>query len=677
MFVTAGEAAGAAAGSTWEQLVRQRILEPLDMRSTSLSTWDLTAGSDVATPHIKRNGTVQITPWRNLDNAGPAGSINSNVEDLSVWLRLQMNHGVAPNGKRLVSAKNLHETHTPQMAMRPEDWGRNFNDQTNQMAYGLGWFLQDYRGHHVVNHGGAIDGFRANFSFLPNEHLGVIVLANLGDDNMPEALRWSILDSLLGAPAKDWNAFLIAHGVEQEAAGQAARAKMLAGRKQGTNPSLALDAYVGTYREPAYGTVRITEEAGKLHLDWSSERVALDHFHYDTFLINDPRLEGLVTFHLDAKAVPASVQFLGLDFKRTVSPYDPAKVAARMVSQLHLNADERVIIRVDPGYMADLTAPLQEAIQQAGAKVAAVLPYISATAPAGDQELASTKLRLALKDSTVYLWMPFRTDARQMTDPETNLMLGWLKEGGARREIHFHWNGGSVLADGMPTLHNDRFDAVYAKALEVDYPALGAAQTRMTEVLRAGVVRVLTPDGTDISFRIGRRPFNKQDGDASPQRMSSAKVQVDREIELPAGVLRVAPLEETANGVIVIPEARFGKEKTYGLRLRFVDGKVVELTAERNSAAARAAIMTGNPGTRSFREFGLGFNTKLTMQEGSPILPYFAYGAGMVRMSLGDNEELGGSVRGGGRRWFFFPSATVEANGHVVVDHGKLMEATK
>jgi len=91
-------------------------------------------------------------------------------------------------------------------------------------------------------------------------------------------------------------------------------------------------------------------------------------------------------------------------------------------------------------------------------------------------------------------------------------------------------------------------------------------------------------------------------------------------------------------------------------------------------AAARAAILTANVGERSFREFGLGFNPKLMVQEGSPILPYFAYGAGMVRMSLGDNEELGGQVRGGGRRWFFFPDATVEANGRTLVDRGKLLE---
>ncbi len=41
-------------------------------------------------------------------------------------------------------------------------------------------------------------------------------------------------------------------------------------------------------------------------------------------------------------------------------------------------------------------------------------------------------------------------------------------------------------------------------------------------------------------------------------------------------------------------------------------------------------------------------------------------------MSLGDNEELGGTVRGGYRRWLFFPDATVEVGGTVLVRDGTL-----
>ena len=677
MFLAAGEVAAAAGGASWESLVQTRILDPLGMRSTSLSAWDVMAAPDLATPHAKRDGKTQTTAWRNIDNIGPAGSINSNVEDLSVWLRLQMNDGVAGNGARLISSRNMREMHTPQMAIRPEDWGRNHTDETNQMAYGLGWFLKDYRGRHLVNHGGAIDGFRANFSFLPKERIGVIVVSNLGEDNMPEALRWSILDELTGAPSKDWNVFLIGRGARQEAAVTAARAERDRNRKPGTSPSLDVAAYAGSYNQSAYGITRITNESGKLYLDWSSFHVPLEHYHYDTFLIADGRLDGLVTFHLDGAGHAAALDFIGLTFHRVPDAYDAAKLASRIVSQLKLRPEDQVIVRFDPGYMADLTPALQNAITQSGAKVAATLAYIPSVnpkAPAQDSDLASTKLRIALKNSTVYLWMPFRTDARQITHGEEALLLDWLKLGGPRREIHFHWNGGSVLADGLPTTHTDRFDTVYSSALDIDYRALSAAQSQAVEMFRSGIVRVRTPAGTDISFRVGDRPFNKQDGDASAERMATAKVQVDREIELPAGVLRVAPLEETANGTIVIPEARFGNQKSRGVRLRIVAGKVVEVTAASNAEAARAAILTANAGDRSFREFGLGFNRRLTVQSGSPVLPYFAYGSGMVRMSLGDNEELGGSVRGGGRRWFFFPDATVEADGRVIVDRGVPIE---
>jgi hypothetical protein len=86
-----------------------------------------------------------------------------------------------------------------------------------------------------------------------------------------------------------------------------------------------------------------------------------------------------------------------------------------------------------------------------------------------------------------------------------------------------------------------------------------------------------------------------------------------------------------------------------------------------------AELKAGGDAARRFREFGLGFNSKLEAIEGSEILPYFGYGAGVVRMSLGDNEELGGNVRGGYRRWFFFPDATVEVDGEALVRDGKLL----
>ena len=153
------------------------------------------------------------------------------------------------------------------------------------------------------------------------------------------------------------------------------------------------------------------------------------------------------------------------------------------------------------------------------------------------------------------------------TDPaQRGLLAAWL-DAGKGRQIHFHWAGGTVDPDGLKGEHSAPFDRLYTDALDIDYAKLSAAQDRVISKLRAGEVHVTSPGGTDLRFELGDRPFNKQDGDASKARMGTARVRVDREIELPAGVVRVAPLEATVNGTIVIPAARFGDAKATGIRL--------------------------------------------------------------------------------------------------------------
>ena len=163
----------------------------------------------------------------------------------------------------------------------------------------------------------------------------------------------------------------------------------------------------------------------------------------------------------------------------------------------------------------------------------------------------------SLDQADIYLWLPLRK--RVITPEERAKLADWLDRGGTHREIHFHWAEGSVNPDGQAGEHSRALDRMYEDALDIDYAALSAAQDRAIQLLRSGVIRVRTPEGTDVSFRVGDRPFNKQDGNASAERMRAARVRVDREIELPAGVLRVAPIEASVNGFIVIPKARFPK----------------------------------------------------------------------------------------------------------------------
>jgi hypothetical protein len=250
--------------------------------------------------------------------------------------------------------------------------------------------------------------------------------------------------------------------------------------------------------------------------------------------------------------------------------------------------------------------------------------------------------------------------------------LGEWLDAGRGRQIHFHWGAGTVSADGMPGEHSTAYHEQYLDALAIDYEELDRHQDAAIALLRSGPVRITTPGGTDITFDIRDRPFNKQNGDASRRRMGTARTRIDREIELPAGVVRVAPIETSVNGTVVIPTVRFPQGEVRELALQFTNGVVTDLSAAAGEAIARAGLAESSA-LMHFRELGLGFNPVLRWHEGDAWIPYFGYGEGVVRLSVGNNEELGGLVGGDGVRWFFFTDATVQVERTLLVDEGTLV----
>ena len=338
-------------------------------------------------------------------------------------------------------------------------------------------------------------------------------------------------------------------------------------------------------------------------------------------------------------------------------PWDT--LASRIVASLKVQKGERVLLRFDPKNYGALEPVVRAQLEAAGAIVES-LTY----APVPD-------LAARLDRTDVYIWLPAGESASTAA-AERTLLARWL-DAGKGRQIHFHWNGGTRDVDGLPVAHAPAYDAVYLDALDIDYAALARRQRAAAALLRSGEARVTTPAGTDLRFRVADRPFNLQDGDASRERIAEAKVRVDREVELPAGVLRVAPLESSVQGTLVIPKARFGTSVVTRARLEIKDGLVVKATADEGQAALDAFLASA-PGAKHFREFGLGFNPKLVVPAGQTALPYYGYGDAVVRLSLGDNEEVGGAVRGGGVRWLFFPDTTVTVGGTTLVKHGKLAD---
>jgi CubicO group peptidase (beta-lactamase class C family) len=283
MYLTAGQVVAAVEGQSWDRVVRERIFLPLGMLETNSSVRALDGLPDVASPQQEVDDTIRVISWRNIDNIAPAGSINSSVVDMAQWIRLQLGSGRLGE-RRLVDSATLEETHTPQTVLPRVGWVKTITPDAHLAAYGMGWFLSDYHGRLVAQHGGNIDGMSALVGLLPEEHLGLVILTNLGGTGLPTGLMYRIFDQYLGLAPHDWSREMLATVDSALAQGKAEQAKQDSSRVPGTAPSLPLDAYSGSYADSLYGEASVALEAGQLVLRFGPASVGdLEHWHYDTF----------------------------------------------------------------------------------------------------------------------------------------------------------------------------------------------------------------------------------------------------------------------------------------------------------------------------------------------------------------------------------------------------------
>lgn len=180
MYIAAGQIIPAVTGESWEKYIREKILEPLGMKTTNVSTTAFKPSDDYAWPHSKIDGKLQTIPFQDLDNAAPAGAINSSVAEMAKWIVLQLNHGKFPGREdRLFSEAQSREMWTaetltpigtgasPTAALRPQF-----------AAYALGWGIRDYHGRRLVGHTGGVSGFVSRVIMAPEENLGMVILTN-------------------------------------------------------------------------------------------------------------------------------------------------------------------------------------------------------------------------------------------------------------------------------------------------------------------------------------------------------------------------------------------------------------------------------------------------------------------------------------------------------------------
>jgi CubicO group peptidase (beta-lactamase class C family) len=313
-YATAGVIAGLAAGMSWDDLVRTRILQPLGMSETVTQAQGLAGRVDVATPHDLIADTLRAIGRFGVglvDPIAPAGAMYSSVLDMTRWIRFLLDSGRV-GGRRLVSEASFRELFRPQTIVEPDQFYPTARlTRPRFTAYGLGWFLEDYRGEFVAFHTGSIDGTVAIVGLIPDRRLGLVIFANRDHAELRHALMYRVFDAYLGGLRRDWSAEMRVMYDSLREAGLARRREAEAKRVAGTHPSLPLERYAGTYTDSLFGDVTLRFENGALVAEASPFLVAdLEHWHYDVFALrfhNRWLPPALATFHIGADGAVSEV----------------------------------------------------------------------------------------------------------------------------------------------------------------------------------------------------------------------------------------------------------------------------------------------------------------------------------------------------------------------------------
>jgi CubicO group peptidase (beta-lactamase class C family) len=353
MYVMAGHLLGRLTDGTWDAAVRRQIFEPLGMTASNFSVIDTQHAPDHALPYREQGDTLVRIAFRNIDNVGPAGSINSNIEDMLKWAAVHVSQGKI--GERaIIQSATLRDMHTPHMVIA----GIPNEAELSPSSYGLGWIINTYRGKYRVQHGGNIDGFSALVTLYPREELAVVVLTNKNATGLPGLLTDHVADRVLDLPHRDWLGEAHARLVASRASGVAATQRLEEERVTGTRPAFPLAAYAAEYTHPGYGPLRIELRGQRLFARFNEIETPLEHWHYEVFSgaenPDDPAFHrAKIQFHADlhgrisAATIAMDPMVPPIRFERGADAQlrDPAFLA-RLAGRYSMQAGGTIVISV-------------------------------------------------------------------------------------------------------------------------------------------------------------------------------------------------------------------------------------------------------------------------------------------------------------------------------------------
>jgi hypothetical protein len=234
----------------------------------------------------------RVPYYEDIEGVAPCGAIVSNIDDLSHWLIALMNDGMY-HGRQVLPADVLKQTLQPAIGLPNTAAEQRGYWEVLNAAYGMGRQTAAYRGHLVTFHGGDLPGFHSQVSFLPKEHMGVVVFV-VGNHTAPlyNYITYNVYERLLGMDQTPWIQRGLDIRLKNKAANTQARKKAGEDRVPNTKPSHALPDYAGEYENPAYGVLKIGLQGAALQFDFHKMKMPMAHVHYDRFDTPDDEEDG-------------------------------------------------------------------------------------------------------------------------------------------------------------------------------------------------------------------------------------------------------------------------------------------------------------------------------------------------------------------------------------------------
>ncbi len=268
LYLVAGEVIKRVSGMSWEDFVKMRIMDPLNMDHSSTLPPGISGLNNLATPHLAVNGVLRTIPYYELDPGkinGAAGGVLSNADDLCRWMLVHLSNG--RYGENLENQLFTEATHQEMWKIHTTmEISSNPRYNSHFAGYGLGWRLTDLNGYMSVSHTGSLAGMLSKTMMIPDLNLGVVVLTNsyYGGGGVFKAVSQTIVDSYLGLDDYGWTETFLESYENRSGSAESVTARVWKTVETANDDHINRDNYMGVYEDQWFGKVNVHMKGDQL-----------------------------------------------------------------------------------------------------------------------------------------------------------------------------------------------------------------------------------------------------------------------------------------------------------------------------------------------------------------------------------------------------------------------------